>query len=85
MINKLNIKTTLGYIVEKRSGYKSELSKFSKPLMDSFENVGFIHSGQTLKEKTYKITKLGDTYYRDLFGTLGYIKRRVKGFVSQLL
>lgn len=84
MINLQNIKSTLGYVVEKRSGYKSDLSRFSKPLVDSFENVGFIHSGQTLKGRTYSITKLGDAYYRDLFGICDHLLKRTKGFISKI-
>ena len=83
MIKLENLKATLGYIVEKRSGYKSDLVKFENSIVDSFERVGFIKSGQTLRERTYSVTNLGDAYYRDLFGWRNYIVRRVKGFIGK--
>ena len=38
-----------------------------------------------MKADTYGVTKLGDAYYRDVFGTFNYAYHRVKGWVNRIL
>ena len=47
--------------------------------IDSFELAGFVHIGQTLKERTFGITDLGDEYYKEVFGKFDYWSKRISG------
>lgn len=83
-----NIRTVLGYAVQNRKGYKFELEKIDPKkgrTVDSFESAGFVHIGRTLKRETWGITKLGDEYYKDLFGIKNYYKKRFYGLINRIL
>ena len=77
-----NIKNTLGYAVRKRNGYYKDIKMVDErrgDTVDKFELAGFLHIGQTLKERTFGITDLGDQYYKDVFGKLNYWGKRLSG------
>ena len=77
-----NIKNTLGYAVRKRRGYYKDIKMVDErrgDTLESFALAGFVHIGQTLKERTFGITDLGDEYYKDVFGTFDYWGKRLAG------
>ena len=79
------IKQALGHVVEHRAGFQSELKPYGKGVVEDFKTLGLIDSGQTMKAATYGVTKLGDAYYRDVFGTFNYTYHRVKGWINRNL
>ena len=84
--NNMNtVKQALGHVVEHRAGYQSELKTYGKEVVEDFKTLGLINGGQTMKADTYGVTKLGDAYYRDVFGTFNYAYHRVKGWVNRIL
>ena len=85
--SRQNIQNTLGYAVRKRRGYYKDIKMVDErrgQTVDSFESVGFVHLGQTLKERTFGITKLGDEYYKDVFGKLDYWGKRLSGMWDRI-
>ena len=84
--NNMNtVKQALGHVVEHRVGYQSELKPYGKKVVEDFKTSGLISSAKTMNAATYGVTKLGDAYYRDVFGTFNYAYRRVKGWVNRNL
>ena len=82
-----NIKKTLGYAVRKRNGYYKDIKMIDErrgETLDSFELAGFVHIGQTLKERTFGITDLGDQYYKDVFGKFDYWGKRLSGMWDRI-
>ena len=80
--SRQNIKNTLGYAVRKRKGYYKDIQMIDErrgETVDSFESAGFVHLAQTLKERTFGITDLGEQYYKDVFGEYSYLKNRLAG------
>ncbi len=80
--SRQNIKEVLGYAVKKRNGYYHDLKMIDErrgDTIDSFESAGFVHIGQTLKDRTFGITKLGDEYYKDVFGSYNYYSKLLAG------
>ena len=76
MTDHKNIKNILKYAIAKKSGYLSELHDIDKTggkYVESMLAVGFIHSGHTMKSRTFKILPLGESYYKDFFGVVPYI------------
>lgn len=68
-----DLKKNLGYVCKTKNGYVDELIKIvGIDDVLQFESVGFITKGHTLKNETWKKTKLADQYYRDLFGRWSY-------------
>lgn len=54
---------------EAHTGYMKDLKKaIGKDFVEEFKRVGFISTGYTTKEQTYKVTELGKEYALDLFG-----------------
>ena len=57
----------LEYICKTERGYRHELLEHvSEKLINQFEIVGFIHSGYTLKYRTWSVTSLGKQYYKEI-------------------
>ena len=86
-LRRRNIKKILGYAVKNRNGYYKDIKRVDEKrgvVVNSFEMTGFIHTGNTLKEKTYSITDLGDQYYKDVFGRYSYWGKRLSGALSRL-
>lgn len=82
-----NVKNTLGYVVKKRNGYYKDLKIVDDrrgETIDKFETAGFVHIGQTLNERTFDITKLGDDYYKDIFGKMDYWQKRLSGLWERI-
>ena len=80
--SRQNIKELLGYAIKKRSGYYHDIKMIDErrgDTIDSFESAGFIHIGQTLKERTFGITELGEQYYRDVFGNYNFYCKKLAG------
>ena len=84
IISDVNLKKPLSFIVRNRRGYQSDLNKY-KDYIKSFQSVGFINTGHTLKADTYSVTDFADNYYKDLYGKTSYYKQRVLGFFIKLL
>ena len=85
-VSRQNVKNLLGYAVKKRSGCYDDICHvdFKKgETVEHFKTAGFIRTGHTLKNETFSITELGDEYYKDLFGTYSYYKRRVLGSIER--
>ena len=85
--SRQNIKNTLGYAVRKRHGYYKDIKMVDErrgDTLDSFESAGFVHIGQTLKERTFGITDLGDQYYKDVFGKFDYWGKRLAGLWDKI-
>lgn len=85
--SRQNIKEVLGYAVKKRNGYYHDLKMIDNrrgDTIDSFESAGFIHTGHTLKERTFGITSLGDEYYKDVFGSYDYYVKKLAGKLERL-
>jgi len=82
-----NIKNTLGYAVQKRHGYYKDLrsvDEYKGTTVDQFKSAGFIKAGHKLKHETYSITNLGDEYYKDIFGKLSYLEKRICGLWDKI-
>ena len=82
-----NIKNTLGYAVKKRNGYYKDLKMVDErrgETIDKFEKAGFVQIGQSVNDSTFGITKQGDEYYKDLFGSLSYWQKRISGAWERL-
>ena len=85
--SRQNIRNTLGYAVRKRNGYYKDIKMIDErrgETIDSFELAGFVHIGQTLKERTFGITDLGDEYYKDVFGKFDYWGKRLSGWWDRI-
>ena len=83
VLNQKNLEA-LEFVVRNRRGYQSDLQKFNIEEINSMKSVGFINTGHTLKSETYSVTKLGDQYYKDLFGKTSYYIQRAKGFINKI-
>lgn len=69
-----DLKKNLGYVCKTKQGYVHDLLKqIGEPCMDQFASAGFITRGVTLKNDTWRKTKLADRYYKDMFGRFAYI------------
>lgn len=62
-----NRKSALRAIYEDGRGYINDLQeKIGRELLSEFISVGFIICGYTRTSKTWRISKLGQSYVRDL-------------------
>lgn len=77
--NPKTLKASLSILVKNRRGYQKDLP-IEKTQIESFKKMGFINSGQTFKQETYKTTHLADQYYKDMYGKFSYIMKRLQGF-----
>ena len=88
-VNRIeNIKNVLGYAVKKRNGYYNQLRKIdekSGDTIEQFKTIGLINTRHTLNSETYRITNLGDEYYKDLFGMFDYWKQRLSGKIERFI
>lgn len=72
-MNKELLKTRLGYVCKTDKGYVNDLvDNVGVDCMEEFESVGFITKGITLKNETWRKTKMADKYYKDVFGMMSY-------------
>ncbi len=81
-LSRQNVKNVLGYAIKKRSGYYRDIKMVDDrrgSTVDSFELAGFLHIGQTMKERTFGITNLGEQYYKDVFGSYYYWVEKLSG------
>lgn len=81
-VSRQNIKEVLGYAVKKRNGYYNDLKMIDYrrgDTVDRFESAGFLHIGETLRERTFDITNFGDDYYKDVFGSYNYYSKILAG------
>ena len=88
LVSRQNVKNVLGYAVKNRKGYYKHIKRVDNKLgetLDQFESVGFINTGYTQRSETYSITSLGDQYYKDMFGTLDYLGKRLSGIFERFL
>lgn len=75
MAKEDKFKDALLYICKKGCGYAEDLEKtVEKKYVSEFETVGFITRGHSLKSKTWKKTNFADQYYKDLYGSLSFLK-----------
>ena len=73
-MKETDLKNHLKFVCKSKNGYIDNLvENIGKDCVLQFESVGFITKGHTLKNETWKKTKLADQYYKDLFGRLSYI------------
>lgn len=70
-----NLRTHLAYVCKKGRGYISDLrAKVHDEDIERFESVGFITKGHTLKEETWRKTKLADSYFKEMYGWWAYVR-----------
>jgi hypothetical protein len=80
--SRQNIKDVLGYAIKKRNGYYRDIKMVDEKrgyTVDSFELAGFLHIGETLNQRTFGITDMGDQYYKDVFGKCNYYSKFLAG------
>ena len=82
-----NIKNVLGHAVKERRGYYSRLRSIGKgsDIIDKCKTFNLITTERTRCSEIYHITKAGDEYYKDLFGTFDYWKKRLSGILERFL
>ena len=75
MVRVEKLKDRLGYVVGKRYGKTDDLKTIiGKEALDQFRMVGFVK----LYGRYWKCLRLGDDYYKDLYGFFSYWYRRLK-------
>lgn len=75
MNTEKDFKSHLAYVCKKERGYLSDLeSQVGTDTLTQFESVGFITKGHTLKNETWKKTKLADSYFKEMFGWWAFFR-----------
>ncbi len=70
-----NLRSNLAYVCKTEKGYVSDLiNKVGREGVAQFESVGFITKGHTLKNETWKKTKLADSYFKEMFGWWAFFR-----------
>lgn len=64
---KITDNEALKHIYNNQRGYMKDLKhNIGTELVSEFKSIGFIKSGFTRKAETYKTTKLGNAYIKDM-------------------
>lgn len=70
-----NLRSHLGYVCKTGKGYLTDLKNaVGSDDLAMFESVGFITKGHTLKNETWKKTKLADSYFKEMFGWWAFFR-----------
>lgn len=75
MVTERLLKSHLGYICKTGKGYLSDLEeKVGSDRLAQFESAGFITKGHTLRNETWRKTKLADSYFKEMYGWWAFIR-----------